>query len=102
MSSSRYYEGTETHFLHANGFVKLDKLDEAPTVVHVVLSRQPGQPELQQHLERALNTPVYLSMYYGTPEPELDIYALVPADAVLRALGVHERVLRAEVRRRRA
>lgn len=92
-----------SHFVHPNGFVKLDRLDQAPTVIHVTLTRsQYLVPELGEYLEAKLGSPVYLSVYFGTAQPEVDIYALVPPEDVLRVLGASERVLRAEVRRRKA
>lgn len=88
------------HFVASNGFVKLSALDSAPTIVHVVFRKWPELTELRSTLESKLGSPVYLSTYYDTPHSEFDIYALAAPEAVLRALGSDDRVVRADVLRR--
>lgn len=98
-ADSRIFETGETHFRHKNGFVKLSALDAAPTVVHVTLNRWPEFSAMEAHLAKKVG-PVYLSPHYDTEMAELDIYSLSTPEALLRALGVNDGVLRAEVRRR--
>lgn len=88
-------------FVRENGTVDLERLAQVPTVVHVIGHRQVDARELEKYLEGSLGSPVYAAVYFGTEQPTMDVYAFVSVERLLGVLSKHERVLKAEVRRRR-